>query len=394
MDVLKDQLRQLLLRVLHQGGALRHLQHRDFRPAQQPFLVAAVVGRLGMLVMGQPHRVRPHLPDQAEILPDLFRGSRRIYLRPVLMPGGAPQLMRPSVQEKPFLPVQLHLSEAGAQGHLIRGFPAAPQLRGQGVEGGLPRPVPELRFLNRNPDRFRPAALRLACGPACRVPQGIADAGLLSVPEYMGLRLQDSLPALVDPRPDDQSVGSVIGWIKADLPGLQQLRAAVQPAENREIPEGGSDVLVDPVIQENPDYPFLRLPRRLGDGQPEPGVSAPVFPREITVHIDPADLVRVVKGEEGSRSLRPADRLLVDRDPLPGLLLGEPGMRQIHRFPALLRKRRGQLLPASLRQPSETPFLIQFHAFHRFFSPFPSFLFRPRRPGTSCIHSASCHGSF
>ena len=91
VDVLQDQLAKLLFRVFKESRILGHFQHRDLRPGQQTALVGQIVGGLRVLVMAQPHGVRPDLPDQVEVGGDLRGADRIIACGDVLMLGHAAQ---------------------------------------------------------------------------------------------------------------------------------------------------------------------------------------------------------------------------------------------------------------------------------------------------------------
>ena len=92
MDVLQYKLDELLLDVGVERAVLRHLQHGDFRPAEQPVLIAAIVGVLRMLVVAQADRIGADLADQRKVLVDLLPAHGGKHAGAVLMLGDATEL--------------------------------------------------------------------------------------------------------------------------------------------------------------------------------------------------------------------------------------------------------------------------------------------------------------
>ena len=62
MEVLKDQFRQLTAGVLHQGFIVRHGQHGNFGPDDQPFPITQIIKMLGMLVVRKADSIRADIP--------------------------------------------------------------------------------------------------------------------------------------------------------------------------------------------------------------------------------------------------------------------------------------------------------------------------------------------
>ena len=139
----------------------------------------------------------------------------------------------------------------------------------------------------------------------------------------------------------------------------QQRRAAVQAAENRKVPKGGADVLIEAVVREDPD------PQRIGhglrrNGQAEAGIAAPVRAAEQTVAIYGTALIRRIEGEKQPFALRRGNFLFVDAEAAVLVVIPVPGVRQIDRLPG--KGLRGELRRAVERaagQLSEQPGIVQ-----------------------------------
>ena len=66
----KNQLGELLFGVFKDGlVAIRQGQQRDLGPDHKACLIAQVIGQVGVLVVGQAHRVGPHPAEQLDVLP-------------------------------------------------------------------------------------------------------------------------------------------------------------------------------------------------------------------------------------------------------------------------------------------------------------------------------------
>ena len=139
----------------------------------------------------------------------------------------------------------------------------------------------------------------------------------------------------------------------------QQRSAAVQTAEDRKIPEGGADILIEGVVREDPD------PQRIGqcrlrNRQAEAGIAAPVRAAEQAVAIHGTALIRRVKGEKQPFALRRGDFLFVDAETPVLVVIPVPGVRQIDRLPGKgLRGNLRRAVEGAAGQLSEKPGIVQ-----------------------------------
>ena len=295
MDILEDQLRQLLAGVLQEGGALRHLQHRDLGPDQEACLVGAVIGGLGMLIMGEADGIGAHLPDEGKILADVFLRGGGKDAGPVLMLRDAAEGMGAAVQEEAPLSIQLHPAETRAEFRPVHRLPAGEELGGHGVEGCGFRAVPHGRGINGQGHLFLRAALGGEDHSSLRIPERVGDAAAGDGAHRMGLQTQDAPAAVIDLRADDEAVGAVEAAVEMGRAAEEQVGAAVQAAEDREIAEGGSDLLIFPVLHKDADPPLGIAGNGIRNGQAEAGIAAPVLPGRTAVDEDAAALVGIVE---------------------------------------------------------------------------------------------------
>ena len=175
VDVLEDQLAQLLLGVLHQSLALGHLEHRHLGPGQKPQLVAAVIGRLGVLIMGQAYAVCADLGDQGKVLADHLAALGTVYPGTVLMLCHAPDPAGQAVEQQAASGAELDTAKARAQLYIVGSAAVNQQLGPYRVQMRAAPAVPEPRLCHRQADRLVRCSLAAADGLFFLIADGIAD---------------------------------------------------------------------------------------------------------------------------------------------------------------------------------------------------------------------------
>ena len=97
--ILKDQLRELLLRVIEEGLAVRGAVDKgDFAPGDDAVLVEQVVGQGRVLLMGQADKGGADFLSQADVLALVVVGNGPTFVEAILVEIHAVQVIGPAVQ--------------------------------------------------------------------------------------------------------------------------------------------------------------------------------------------------------------------------------------------------------------------------------------------------------
>jgi hypothetical protein len=197
MDILQNELGQLLDGIFHQGGAFRHFQHGDFGPAEQAHFIAAVIGGLGMLVVGEAHAVGADFPDECKVLSDLLVGDGTVFAGPVLMPRYAVDRAGTPVQMKAGFPVQRNPAETGADLGVVCLLPVCEKICGKGIEMDISDAVLEQRGIDCQGNGLIPVPLNGPEDAALLIGQGVPDQGLTCLADDVGLRGENALTVFI-----------------------------------------------------------------------------------------------------------------------------------------------------------------------------------------------------
>ncbi len=123
------------------AGGQAHGDHGHLGPANEALLIAQIVEILGVLVVGQAHRVGAHLANKAQVLA-VHRGREGVsHTGAVLVARYASQRVGTAVQEEA-VARGLHGAAAKADALLVAGCQAG----AQGVEVGVVQAVPQVDF--------------------------------------------------------------------------------------------------------------------------------------------------------------------------------------------------------------------------------------------------------
>ena len=269
------------------GPAIPHV-HGDvgeLRPHHQALLVAQVVKFLGVLVVGQPDGVGPHLQDEAHVLLVLLQGEGIAQPLPVLVPGHPPQGVAASIQEKAPLGVHLERPAAEPGGHRL----AIVQPGGGGVKVRIVQPVPQAGVFQ---GEHRLGAAPLHGGGLLLSVHG--EGNLVGV---LHPRLHRDLHCFAlqigDNGGDLNAGGAAAVQVETGLGHHHQLHAAVQPSIEGEVGALRVDV-VAAVVHADGEQGLILL-EVIGDIHPEGGVAPLMAGRLFHVQEHLAGVGRAVK---------------------------------------------------------------------------------------------------
>ena len=255
MAVLRQQLAHLCLRVPHDAlVAVRHGQHRDLRPHEQPHTVADVISVLIMRIMTETYRIRADLTDDREILVQLLIGLRRAASFTVLMSRNTIDPDMLPVQEESVIRRHLRFAEANLHYADVLYLSCRYEFGPYRVQIRIRKSVPQdrIRYF-----QLQIAALGLAFrdSPAGGVIYFTAD----TVPaDRLGLGLNGAIGESVD----HKAIRTVPADVKMVLRQADQLGLAVDSAVFCKIAAHRADIVIDRIVRENSQYILPVLCRR------------------------------------------------------------------------------------------------------------------------------------
>ena len=172
---LADHLPQLLLAVLAEGGGVGVAAHeavheRDLDPGQEPRAIAQLEEVLGVRVVGEAHRVRPHLEDESDVALVIGRGRGRSPCPPSPRAGSrrGPSAAGRSGRSPPAGRSAASASRAAGS---PRRPPARPRPRAPARGRGTGRRAPATGAAARSPAAGRPGPRRGRRSPRERPPR-------------------------------------------------------------------------------------------------------------------------------------------------------------------------------------------------------------------------------
>ena len=320
---LADHLPQLLLAVFAEGGGVGVAAHeavheRDLDPGQEPRAVAQLEEVLGVGVVGEAHRVRPHLEDESDVRLVVGRAEGGALALPVLVAAHAADLQRPAVQEEALPRIEAQRPQAERLGHLVDHLPGHGHAHPHAVEVRVVAPLPQARPR----DRQRLGDPGLAGGDA-RLASGLRDDRSPRVEDRRRDRHRGGRPAAVrhDRRhldlrrflahvrlPDVHAGRGVVEERDADRARRHEHGRAVEAPVDVEVPAERHDVGLGPVVHPDDQAVLPAGDDERRDLEGEGRVPAAVLADRLAVHLDVGDRVGSLEAQEEA----PAGRGRVD----------------------------------------------------------------------------------